>query len=64
MILSETVTAPRGSEENFPAADIIIDKFRKLTARLPRERAERLEHLVLDLENLGDCSELAQALAF
>jgi len=64
MIVSETVTAPRGSEENFPAADMIIDKFRKLTARLPRERAERLEHLVLDLENLGDCSELAQALAF
>jgi hypothetical protein len=30
---------------------------------LPRERAERLEHLVLDLENLADSSELAQALA-
>jgi aconitate decarboxylase len=61
--LSETVAAPRGSEQDFPATDAVIDKFRKLTAHIPRQQAARIGQLVLNLEELADASELAQALA-
>jgi hypothetical protein len=61
--LSETVSAPRGSEQDFPAANIVIDKFQKLTAHIPREQAARITDLVMNLEQVADASELAQALA-
>jgi 2-methylcitrate dehydratase PrpD len=61
--LSETVSAPRGAEQDFPAANIVIDKFQKLTAQIPREQATRITDLVMNLEQVADASELAQALA-
>ena len=61
--LTETVAAPRGSEEDFPAADVVIDKFRKLTAHIPREQSSRITRSVMNLENLANARELAQALA-
>jgi aconitate decarboxylase len=61
--LSETVAAPRSSEQDFPSADVVIDKFHKLTAQIPREQAARITQLVMTLEQVADTGELAQALA-
>lgn len=60
---SETVEAPRGSEQAFPAPDVIGAKFDKLTRRqMSSERANRIREMVLHLEQLDHAGELAIAL--
>ena len=57
-------TTPRGSDQNFAAAGDIIAKFESLARHaLPAERVKRLRELVLNLERVGDGSELAALLA-
>lgn len=60
--LSETVESPRGSEDNFPPEDVVIEKFTKLCASLPPEQARHIAELVLKLDSIGAASELAAAL--
>jgi len=63
-LLDETVEAPRGSERNFPSAEVVAAKFLKLSAgRLSRNQAEEVLELVLTLERLDDVAPLLQALA-
>ena len=61
--LTETVEAPRGSECDFPSPDVICEKFAKLTAALPRNRADRIRDMVLNLEQLPRAAALAEALS-
>ena len=60
--LSETVEAPRGSEENFPADEIIIEKFTKLCASLPPQRLGQIRDMVLNLERITDTRTLTSLL--
>lgn len=62
--LTESVTAPRGSEEAFATEAEVVDKFEKLTAHvLPAARSARLRDAVLGLDRLEDAAELARLLA-
>jgi hypothetical protein len=61
--LSETVIAPRGSEQNFPSLEVIREKFNKLTHLLPGDHAHRIAELVLNLDHIPDAGVLAQSLA-
>ena len=58
----ETVEAPRGSEKDFPAPEVVAEKFAKLTAHLPQSQANRIRDLVLNLEQLDRACDLADAL--
>lgn len=60
--LGESVEAPRGSEENFPPDEIIIEKFTKLCANLPPQRSCKIRDMVLSLEGITDAREIASLL--
>jgi len=60
--LSETVEAPRGSEENFPADEIIIEKFTKICGSLPPQRWGQIRDIVLNLERITDARTLTSLL--
>lgn len=60
--LGESVEAPRGSEENFPPDEIIIEKFTKLCANLPPQRLCKIRDMVLSLEGIADAREIASLL--
>jgi 2-methylcitrate dehydratase PrpD len=61
---SETVEAPRGSEQKFAGEADVVEKFRKLARRvLPDAQAQRIAALVLGCEQLEDIGELVAALA-
>ncbi len=61
---SETVEAPRGSEQKFASEHDVVDKFEKLTRRVrPQAEVERIAELVLGCEKLPDIGVLAKALA-
>jgi len=63
-VLEETVETPRGSERNFPTADDVLAKFRKLTERvIPPHQAERLAGLVFDLDRLSGMDALIGEMA-
>ena len=60
---SETVEAPRGSEQKFASAADVVEKFRKLACRtLSDTQAERIIDLVLGCEKLADVGVLVSAL--
>lgn len=62
-VLEETVQVARGREANFAPAVDVIEKFRKLTARvLPPARVEAIVDTVLGLERLADARQLADLL--
>lgn len=61
---SETVEAPRGSENCFASEADVTAKFRKLAGRVLGERqCDRMIELVLGCEAVKDIGELASALA-
>ena len=61
---TETVEAPRGSEQKFASERDVVDKFRKLTRRVRTDAdAQRIAALVLGCEKLADIGVLAAALA-
>jgi aconitate decarboxylase len=61
---SETVEAPRGSEQSFASEADVVAKFRKLACRVLGERqCDRIVELVLGCEAVKDIGELASALA-
>jgi aconitate decarboxylase len=61
---SETVEAPRGSEQKFASEADVVEKFRKLARRSCEDaRAERIVELVLDCDKLADIGTLVSALA-
>jgi aconitate decarboxylase len=61
---TETVEAPRGSEQKFASEHDVVDKFRKLTRRVRSDAdVERIAELVLGCEKLPDVGVLAKALA-
>src|SRR5215469_10906253 len=61
---SETVEAPRGSEQKFASEADIAEKFHKLARRtLSDSEAWRIVDLVLSCDKLGDIGVLASALA-
>lgn len=63
-VLADTRDTYRGSEKDFGKESDVVEKFEKLAyPRMPRERAERLKDLVLDLENAKRAGELASLLA-
>jgi aconitate decarboxylase len=63
-LASETVEAPRGSEQKFASEADVVEKFRKLARRtLSDAQAERLVGLALGCEKLADVGVLASALA-
>jgi aconitate decarboxylase len=63
-LASETVEAPRGSEQKFASEVDVVDKFRKLARRALSDRqAERVVELVLGCEKLTDIGVLVSALA-
>jgi aconitate decarboxylase len=60
---TETVEAPRGSEQKFASEHDVVDKFRKLTRRGRGEaEVQRIAELVLGCEKLPDVGVLATAL--
>jgi 2-methylcitrate dehydratase PrpD len=62
-MLEETVETPRGSERNFPKPADVTAKFAKLTARaLPPTQRNRIQELVLGLDELQDVGALVKAL--
>jgi 2-methylcitrate dehydratase PrpD len=61
---SETVEAPRGSEQKFASEADVVEKFRKLARRtLSDAQAERIADLVLGCDKLADVGVLVSALA-
>jgi 2-methylcitrate dehydratase PrpD len=61
---SETVVAPRGSEDAFASEVDVVEKFRNLAYRaVPEAQAERIVDLTLGCERLDDVGELVSALA-
>jgi len=61
---SETVDAPRGSEQKFAGEADVIEKFRKLACRSCDDgQAERIVELVLGCDELADIGVLVSALA-
>jgi aconitate decarboxylase len=61
---SETVEAPRGSENKFASEADVVEKFRKLARRSCEDaRAERIVELVLGCDKLDDIGILVSALA-
>jgi aconitate decarboxylase len=63
-LASETVEAPRGSEQKFASEADVAEKFRKLARRtLSDAQAERIIGLVLGCDKLADVGVLASALA-
>jgi 2-methylcitrate dehydratase PrpD len=61
---SETVEAPRGSEQKFASAADVVEKFRKLARRTCSDaEAARIAELVLGCEKLDDIGVLVKALA-
>ena len=61
---SETVEAPRGSEQKFASEADVVVKFRKLACRTCGDvRAERIVELVLGCDRLPDIGVLVSALA-
>jgi 2-methylcitrate dehydratase PrpD len=63
-LASETVEAPRGSEQKFASEADVVDKFRKLARRTSSDtEAERMCELVLGCEKLDDVSVLVGTLA-
>jgi aconitate decarboxylase len=62
--LAETIEAPRGSEQKFASEQDVLDKFRKLTARvLTDAQSQEIAELVLAADTLPDIGALAAALA-
>jgi aconitate decarboxylase len=63
-LASETVAAPRGSEQKFASEADVVEKFRKLArAAVSDQQAERIVDLVLGCEKLADVGVLVSALA-
>jgi len=61
---SETVEAPRGSEQKFVGEADVVEKFRKLARRTCGDAAaERIGELVLGCDKLSDVGVLVSALA-
>jgi 2-methylcitrate dehydratase PrpD len=61
---SETVEAPRGSEQKFASEADVVEKFRKLARRTCSDaQAERIVDLVLGCDKLADVGVLVSALA-
>ena len=61
---SETVEAPRGSEQKFASEADVVEKFRKLARRAVADaQAERIIELALGCDKLADAGELVSALA-
>ena len=60
--LSETVESPRGSEENFPPGEVIIEKFAKLCASLTPERLSGIRDMVMNLEEIKEANSIAAML--
>jgi aconitate decarboxylase len=61
---SETVEAPRGSEQKFASEADVVEKFRKLARRSCGDaEAERIGELVLGCDKLPDIGVLVSALA-
>ena len=63
-LTSETVEAPRGSEQKFASEADVVEKFRKLAGcAVPDAQAERIVELTLRCDKLDDIGGLASALA-
>jgi aconitate decarboxylase len=63
-LTSDTVEAPRGSEQKFASEADVVEKFRKLARRtLSDAQAERIVDLVLGCDKLADVGGLVSALA-
>src|SRR5712692_2063977 len=61
---SETVEAPRGSEQKFASEADVVEKFRKLARRACGDtQAERIVDLVLGCDKLADVGILVSAIA-
>jgi aconitate decarboxylase len=61
---SETVEAPRGSEQKFAREADVVEKFRKLARRAVADaQADRIIELTLGCDKLDDVGELVSALA-
>jgi 2-methylcitrate dehydratase PrpD len=61
---TETVEAPRGSEQKFASEADVVEKFRKLARRTCSDaEAERIGELVLGCDKLPDIGVLVSALA-
>jgi aconitate decarboxylase len=61
-VLTETLDAPIGFDPPL-TNDAILEKWRQVTKGLiPSERRDEIERLVLDLENLGDVTQLEDLL--
>jgi aconitate decarboxylase len=61
---SETVEAPRGSEQKFASEADVVEKFHKLARRSCDDaQAERIVELVLGCDKLADIGMLVSALA-
>ncbi len=61
---SETVEAPRGSEQKFASEADVVDKFRKLARQTGSDvEAERISELMLGCDKLTDIGVLVSALA-
>jgi aconitate decarboxylase len=60
---SETVEAPRGSEQKFASEADVVEKFHKLARRaVPDAQADRIIELTLRCDKLEDVGELVSAL--
>jgi 2-methylcitrate dehydratase PrpD len=60
-VLTETVEAPRGSEERFASTDDVVEKFNKLAGHtLPGAQVASIRDAVLNLEKLPDAGALAR----
>jgi aconitate decarboxylase len=63
-VMSETVKAPRGSEQKFASEADVVEKFRKLARRTVGDmQAERIVDLMLGFDKLADVGVLVSALA-
>src|SRR5215467_1544766 len=61
---SETVDAPRGSEQKFAGEADVVEKFRKLARRTCSDaQVEQIVELVLECDKLADIGVLVSALA-
>jgi len=61
---SETVEAPRGSEQKFASEADVVEKFHRLARRAVADaQADRVVELTLRCDKLGNVSELLSALA-
>jgi 2-methylcitrate dehydratase PrpD len=61
---SETVEAPRGSEQKFASEADVVEKFRKLSRHAVADaQAERIIELTLRCDKLDDVGELVSVLA-